>query len=735
MEGILAFRWTILRFRQKEYPEMLKIVDSDRLEVVLKSQIQVRGYSNYLKNVLEPAIARGDWDELEEMPIGFDDRGTPLGCIKDDIWKLTEYFYPNQSTAIQNIYFKIDGKVLERNIRNEIKILILKMLWLSHKNYTLDTCFSAANVFKKFAVKLLNDGVNSFSYLSFERMEEWILCGITSPDFRCKKTYQMLNKLIIEKVGLPFVVTLKGVLKATDLGLTLKKQKQFIVVPPRLYFNALSTSASLIEELYAYRYELGELSLSLSSIPNKYAKKIHERGKIDCLQNSYKKADDFKAAFYAMESPTEQEVLALVMEYQPSIVTKTKNALVSLSFKGVTLTLTEANFLLSNYVECCKFLILTLTGMRMDELYALHWHDGIECSIIEGQEVYILRADMSKTTGNSQARQDTFVTTETGKKAYEILNEIMIPLRNSRKPSQQGFFHTLESHFYRKMKSSVGDSFIEWFVKRFATERILDADDMIYLSISDPEQNRYKLGDTFHVTPHNLRRSFAYYLVGYELLSFPQLKQQFSHFSSAMSRYYAKNSSKFQKWRKSNKKPIYDEVDNERVKQQAQIYLNIYQKLANNERVAGGKGKAFSKQMLSGNKANLFTDRTSNDMLSSAYWENAIRKKKRHLHVVAPGVICTSTNCSMRTMVSFLDCVDCDNDYVIDAVFAESNRTSAEINMLYDIENGELTPSSATESYKKIIAAQRIMDDLGVAYEPVIFPSEVKGVLVPFVEL
>lgn len=110
--------------------------------------------------------------------------------------------------------------------------------------------------------------------------------------------------------------------------------------------------------------------------------------------------------------------------------------------------------------------------------------------------------------------------------------------------------------------------------------------------------------------------------------------------------------------------------------------------------------------MLSGNKENLFTDRTNNDMISLAYWENVIRKKKRHLHVIASGVICTSTNCSMRTSVSFLDCVDCDNDYVIDAVFAEANRKSAEINMLYDIEHGELTPQSAAESYKKIEAAQ-----------------------------
>jgi integrase len=604
------------------------------------------------------------------------------------------------------------------------------MLWLSRRSYSLNTCNATAHMMKKFAVGLLDDGVNSFCHLSFERIEEWILCGATKLDFRMEETYSCLNKLVIEKSGLPFMVVLQKKLNAVNFCLTYKEAEQYIVLPPRLYFHALNTSAALIEELYAYIDELGSLSQLLVLKFDNYSKHIHKRGEISYLID-YKGDDDFKAAFYAMESPTEKEVLTLAREHQPAIISAFQGDITDVSFKGGTLTSAEATALLRDYMEHCKFLLLALTGMRLDELSALHWYDGIDTDTIEGQEVCTLRADMSKTTGNSQARQDTFVTTEVGKKAYEVLNEIMTPFRNTQKSSQQGFFHRITSDFSLLQKGAVSRSFTTWFTIKYSTELTLDTDDMKCLSISDPKQHVYKLGDTFHVSPHQLRRIFAYYLVGYELLSFPQLKQQFSHYSIAMTRYYAKNASKFQKWHKST----YDAINDERVTQQSQIYLNIYQKLANNERVAGGKGKAFAKQMLSGNKENLFTDRTSNDMLSLAYWENAIRKKKRHLHVVAPGVICISTSCSMRTSVSFLDCVDCDNDYVIDAVFAEANRKSAEINMLYDIEHGELTTSSATESYKKIIAAQHIMKDLDVAYDPVVFPPEVKDILVTFVEL
>lgn len=462
---------------------------------------------------------------------------------------------------------------------------------------------------------------------------------------------------------------------------------------------------------------------------------IYKTKKVTNIENKCPNKEAFQSAFYALNSPTRRDVIELVKKHKPTINENFSNQDDLLNYKSEKITIAKARSLLREYTERCKYLLYALSGLRSDELCALHRNGGVESVVIEGQEIHQLKANMSKVTGNTQARQDIFVTTDVGKKAYEVLNEIMSPFRKMRKPSEQGFFHIFYADMRSLGKSSVATGANNWVNKVFSEELVLDEKDMQLLNISDPGQSQFTLGDTFHITPHMLRRSFAYYLIGYELLSFPQLKQQFSHYSLAMTRHYAKNASKFQKWRKSQHKSIYDEVQGERVNQKAQIYLNIYEKLANNERVAGGKGKAFVQKMLSGEKENMFTDRKSGDMLSLAYWENAIIKKKRHLHVVAPGVICTSTSCSMRTTVSFLDCVDCDSDFVIDAVFAEANRKSAEINMHYDIEHGELSPQSASESYKKIVAAQRVMGDLGLEYEPVVFPPEVKDLLIEFVEI
>jgi hypothetical protein len=198
----------------------------------------------------------------------------------------------------------------------------------------------------------------------------------------------------------------------------------------------------------------------------------------------------------------------------------------------------------------------------------------------------------------------------------------------------------------------------------------------------------------------------------------------------AMTRYYAKNASKFQRIREK-KQNLAHAIDEERVEQKAQVYLGIYNKLANNERVAGGKGKEFAKSMMK-TERNMFRDKVDNDMLSLSYWKKQILDQKRHIHAVAPGVYCTSTGCSLRTQVNLLNCVDCKNDFIVDAVFAEAKRKEAEIHMLWDIEHDELTPQSASEAYIKITAAERIMNDLDVSYEPVTLPQEVKQLLIPF---
>ncbi|MGD8108892.1 site-specific integrase [Vibrio sp. TRT 17S01] len=727
---------------------MIKLTDLEHQNKLLKAQENVGAHANYLMDVLKPAIERGDWDEIESLEIGFTVKGKSLGKIGDDeAWRnLQPYFEPRAKQTL-TIDFTLDGKVIERNLKNQLKTLLLKMMWLSPHNHSFSTLKEALVDLKKVITPLLNEGYNTLSALNFDQLETWVLTGFTSIDFERSDIYTGLNRLYKEARGLPFEVNLNKKLTASDFGLVIKEAEQFTVIPQRLYYLGLQRSEALINEAYALRDELEQLAEYIATYFDKayegYAKYLVsdearlKNGNIQWYLGKSSKINTkrtfaFQEAFATLNSPNEEETLTLIRLHKPEIKndyidkfhTERQLAIGQWSITG----LTEARSLFTKLNGGCLWGLMARTGMRADEMYDLNTVQGCTTEIIKRQKIHVIHANLSKTTKGSQSKQDEFVTTEIGMKAYEVLQALHAPLRKLH-PDSQSFFHKIKEDCSEVTKIQLGKHSQAWFENAMGEELALTNEDIIDLKTSDPNLS-FEVGDDYKFTGHQLRRSFAYYLIGYELCNFPQLKQQFSHVSMAMTRHYARNASKFQKIRQK-KKTLANAIDEERIDQKARIYLNIYQKLANKERVAGGKGKEFAKNMMKTDR-NLFKDKVDNEMLSLTYWKKQIRTQNRHIHAVAPGIYCTSTTCGLRTLVNLMECVDCKNDYIVDAVFAEAKRKEAEIHMLYDIENNELTPQTASESYIKVQAAERIMGDLGIDYEPVIFPDEVKNLLIPY---
>lgn len=723
--------------------------DLDRQNAIINAQNKVGTYTNYLNDVLKPAIECGNWDEFEALDIGFTVTGESLGKIGDNnAWRTLQSFFSPTATQRLTIDFSLDGKVIERNLRNQLKALTLKMIWLSPKDYSIGNIYHIINELKKLTKPLLSEGCNSFKSLNFERLETWVLTDLPDINFEIKKTYVALNKLYTEANGLPFKVALSKKLNASDFGLAIKEAEQYTVIPQRLYYLGLQKSEVLINELYNIRDELGKLSDDIATYYDKayqgYAKNLvsdeskFKSGNIPWyLDKSNKMSKEkciaFQEAFLALNSPSEPKTYELLKKHTPHfnygyIAKFHPNFSFSIGERKVT-GINEARALFKKFNGGCLWGLISRTGMRADEMFHVHTVNGWTAEIISKQTIYVIHADISKTTKGSQSKQDEFVTTEVGKKAYLILQALHESLKKLHTDNQT-FFHKITEDCGAITKGQLNKHAKDWFESAMGGELALTNEDIIDLKISDPNRT-FNTGEDYKFTGHQLRRSFAYYLIGYELCAFPQLKQQFSHISMAMTRHYAKNASKFQKIRKQKQSLVYA-IDEERIDQKAQIYLTIYKKLANKERIAGGKGKDFAKNMMKAER-NLFKDKVDNDMLSLNYWKKQIRDQKRHIHAVAPGVYCTSTGCSLRTQINLMECVDCKNDYIVDAVFAEAKRKEAEIHMLWDIEHDELTPQTASEAYIKITAAERIMTDLGIEYEPVVLPKPIQELLIPYI--
>ncbi|EJF7264429.1 site-specific integrase [Vibrio parahaemolyticus] len=730
---------------------MIKISNLDYFESIKNAQTHVGAHHNYLVDVLAPAIEHGDWDNFELLDIGFTVTGESLGKIGDnEAWKKLQPILEPNYTKSTTLDFTLNGQVIERNLRNQLKALVIKMMWISHHDYSMYTMSDTLNNLKKCILPLLDTGYNSFEYIDFNLLDAWALTESTNIDFEREGIYTAINKLFMEARGLPFPIAIKKKLSAKDFGLTIKEAEQYTVIPQRLYYLGLQKSQELINNLYPVRDELGKLSTYLATYFDKlyqgYAKylasgksKTATTGKYvwylsTSNKNARAKKEVFKKAFMQLSSPTELEVFELLKAHKPEI----KNEYQSLFHPNLTFKIAareisgfqDAQSLFKEFSGGCLWGLVSRSGMRADEVFHLHTAKGCTTETISKQVIHVLHSDLSKTVKGIQSKQDEFVTTELGKKAYELLQVLHDPLRKLH-PDSLRFFHKTEGDFGPIKKNPFCKDYQKWFSNALKGELALTKEDIADLKVSDPNRS-FHLGENYDFSGHQLRRSFAYYLIGYELLSFPQLKQQFSHVSLAMTRHYARNASKFQKLRKK-KQNLCHCIEEERIAQQAQVYLNIYHKLANKERVAGGKGKEFAKRRLTLGEKSLFKDKVDNDMLSLTYWKCLVREGKRHIHAVAPGVYCTSTECSLRTQVNLLECVDCPNDYIVDAVFAEAKRKEAEINMLYDIEHDDLNPQTAAESFIKITAAERIMTDLGIDYEPVVLPKEVQDLLIPYI--
>ncbi len=129
---------------------MIKLSDLEHQNKLLKAQQNVGAHTNYLMDVLKPAIERGDWDELEALDIGFTVTGESLGKIADDeAWRNLQPHTEPQAKEVYTLEFTNDGRVIERNLKNELKALILKMMWLSPHDQSFATLYKTITVLKK----------------------------------------------------------------------------------------------------------------------------------------------------------------------------------------------------------------------------------------------------------------------------------------------------------------------------------------------------------------------------------------------------------------------------------------------------------------------------------------------------------------------------------------------------------------------------------------------------------
>ncbi|MFM2593379.1 site-specific integrase [Vibrio harveyi] len=690
------------------------------------------------------ALKTGDYAFLENITV-YEDRKNVIK-FSSDVWEFKKSTLKHKSIANLNFslntklganVISIASKEAERNFINQMKAFVLAVIYHSTEVIELSSLTGRVLSLRHFASMALRYGLNGFEDITEEMLLDWIADG-----FDLSRDWMLIGLNSLRKYGgiLAFEMQLP-LLTHKKLNIKKAEYQQNEVIPFRIWSELVNSFIKEVQEAYKHRHELQKLTEEILIAGDEAEKKRIRSIRVG--NSSFNEKEKKRSSTQQFLAALNAEGINLI-DYEQndrwlqlfnennvnlSITNHTKNIL--FKFRGRELRFPEAKEYLSQIWNVCSWLALLLSGMRIDELYALHPQFGaqdielpIGHSLRKKETIYIFTTRQSKITPTTQKLDDTYVTTVDGYKAFHVLNALSAPYRAyiEEFDSDTMFVDLKRNTAHRqRTKTSLGKALSEFIAKRSGIDMSLTQLDLDNLSVSEGVQI-HNAGEQYRITPHQTRRSIAYYLVGFELCSFPALKQQLGHFSMAMTRWYARNATKYP--------TFWKEVSDLRISEKADICVRIFKRLANGERLAGGKGAAYLKEIQ--NNPNYFEDGTNKRLLTKEYWEEKLRTGKQHIHAIAPSMYCSNHKCSMRLAIDLTECVDCEFDYIENVAYAESARMNAMYRLERLASEGELNPSVASSCYMTILASERIMKDLDFKYEPYEVPEVVKGLVIDF---
>lgn len=689
-------------------------------------------YDDYYQNNLLTLMRSRDWETLNKVSVINIPENLPIMFSANE-WRIGEAIGKKC-----NLYFTHNDQFFEKNITNEMKCIVLMFILTGSDLKNENTIRGYLEDLKKVALAMRLKGMSSFSELNDATLKSLALDNpLIFSDETLISTLSVLLKLH-KKV--PFTVNYSKP-TAKKLGVTYRVKKQNLVIPPRIYKFLISSFSSYISMLMPLNNDLKSEVERLIDIQMDFKNKMIEKfrkGEMSLETLIKPKHREALVAKFQKEEielidhlSTEHDLwLRAFNEQAPKLRINIEKYTHIKAWKYAPFKVGEYVFptigkfkdFLVDLDMKCKALCLLLSGMRVDELNSMHPSYGAQKYLYKNQWVHLFTTRQSKITRGEQTEEDTFVTTKAGHDAFEILTTIHGYSLKFSKYKKSYFCSIKDSHYSRRLEkdswsNTLSNQLNRW-LKTCPLGR-LTAEDESFLRVSTPSNQSLKAGDFFKFNPHQTRRSFAFYVIALDLMAFPQLKQQLSHLSMAMTRHYANNATYWGKLRQ--------EVRAEEVRQKSEILSEVYRRLANKDRIAGGKAKAL--KTIAGDST-YFAEQIDNRKLEASYWAALLTKGKSHIHAIAPGMYCTNNNCDMRINIVLEECVDCEHDIILEGMYAEGKRINATKNLAILEQNNELTSSLASQLVMQIRSCEAILTDLEIDFEEAEIPHHVNSLLI-----
>lgn len=471
--------------------------------------------------------------------------GTPASYFGDLVWDFSAYDPDGRSQAVSFIYWNDPDATSEDRLAlsREARRICFSLLWHrqgaslsvgSIQNYVVVICALAA-----FAEEA---GLSLFDLLGSETELETFAstrCGGWLRGMLGGLLYN-LERLKAAQLGFA-LVSAKTVLRFRRSHSTyLKGIKQHPPMPTRVYLHFIQMLQSRLSKWVAVADEM-------------------LAGAIKCGRTPGVGRDREQQAAQARKSGV------AILKHAPVFANVLSGPCCeylgangrALNVKGLSAELVDAQMV-------CRLMIQTFTGMREDEVTSLPY-DCLEEAVVNGRRHYLVKGRTTK-LNHGKVKLVKWVTNEDGRRAILAARAIadaiykvqrVTPGRRVRERlSHPLFVSTGYLNFGGRSPASVApDLFVPGFVEfrkssslraelcAVITEEDLRELEQIDLHRAWRTEPKFKVGEPWHFTSHQLRRSLALYAQRSGLVSLPSLRRQLQHLTDEMASYYARGSS------------------------------------------------------------------------------------------------------------------------------------------------------------------------------------------------
>ncbi|CAM3055599.1 MULTISPECIES: hypothetical protein [Gammaproteobacteria] len=642
------------------------------------------------------------FDELDAVIVCRDKEGAVTASFGDSDWNCLPF---SRKKSKNNLPFA----EFERSPALQRELKLLTFGWLFNKNpkQRKATSFSSTKTRQasiklayRFLIQNCLSSLQALSKPSHWKSFEAYLINNGYAQSTIEQCFIAINKAIEfapwHQLALGFTAPIKASVEAKKLC-DLHKQ-QTLVIPERLCDEIYGKAIELIEEAHPFRALIAQTENAMQDNYLEGRRVLDEKiaqGAMFTFLKTDGGIDNHKFASALQENKPNSvlDIIAPLAEKLPNV--KLSNGTDFKRYLGQLIT--------SSYIVCGGF-----SGMRDSELDKLT-PDSYYKDTFEGRDYHMLQSHTFKLG----EKRETWVTAASSKTAIELMSTLTERWRSEVVYPNDKYTDSIWlNHTYRS-KSPVlitdWSSRLQRFCRQFGM--VVSEEDYQECLESNPRSlERIKesvtVGQPWPLTPHQFRRTLAFYCIKNRFSTLVALKQQFKHLYLAMTEWYT-NGGKLASYRDLM---VDEKVKNLLTEINAESTANkIFKQWHSDEKLAGTHGKAIMK--MRGEIPSIYSS-----------WEiiyRAVKDGKLTLHGSLHSYCKNGYNCDMDGVVMPQFCVDCGSgSSIIDeeqALWWQKKHNSL---VAYMESDEDISVSERSHYITQVRAAEIVMADFELPFTP-----------------